>query len=225
MAPMSLRRTPHTPHPAPSTAPSLALVRAAVDPRAADVELARRVRTGEPGAAGALFDRFGPLVNRVLLRLLGGGTDHDDRVQEAFLEILRSVRALRDDGALRAWVTTVTVRVARAEIRRRRVRRMFFLSDDHETVPEPSLEEDPAARAAVRATYRVLDAMPTEERLAFALRFLHGEELTDVALACGCSLATVKRRLVKAEARFLEAARNDPDLLPRLVRGTRWRTE
>ncbi len=185
-----------------------------------DARLVERLREGDPKAPAALFDRFGPLVNAVLYRVLGGGADHDDRVQETFIEALRALPTLRDDGALRAWITTIAVRVARAELRRRRVRRFLRLAD--EELPEPPCVDDHGAREALRATWRILETLPTDERLAFTLRFIHGEELTVVAEACGCSLATVKRWLARAEQRFVSQATQHPELAHRLALGGRW---
>lgn len=201
--------------------PPLALVRdVPEDPADVDAALVRRLRDGDARAPADLFDRYGPLVNRILRRVLGGGGDHDDRVQETFLEALRSLPTLRDDGALRAWITTIAVRVARAELRRRRVRRFLRLADDE--LPEPPCVDDHAAREALRATWKILDALPTDERLAFTLRFIEGEELTAVADACGCSLATVKRWLARAEQRFVSLAMQHPELARRLAQGGRW---
>ncbi len=203
---------------------NLTLVRPGPEPDRAgdDARLVERLRAGDPTAPAALFDAFGPLVNRVLYRVLGGGADHDDRVQETFLEALRSLPSLRDEGALKAWVTTIAVRVARAELRRRRVRRFLRLADGE--LPEPPCVDDHGAREALRATWKVLDALPTDERLVFTLRFIEGEELTAVADACGCSLATAKRWLARAEQRFVSLAMQHPELARRIAQGGRWST-
>jgi RNA polymerase sigma-70 factor (ECF subfamily) len=47
--------------------------------------------------------------------------------------------------------------------------------------------------------YRVLETVRAEDRLAWLLRHVEGERLQDIALACGCSLATVKRRVASAQ--------------------------
>jgi RNA polymerase sigma-70 factor (ECF subfamily) len=44
--------------------------------------------------------------------------------------------------------------------------------------------------------------LPADERVAFALRFIDGMELTAVATACNVSLATIKRRLSRAQRTF-----------------------
>jgi len=76
----------------------------------------------------------------------------------------------------------------------------------------PEAEARPAsdeATEALRRTYLVLDRLPREERIAFALRTIEGMKLEEVADACGVSLATAKRRLARAEQRFLELCRAD----------------
>ena len=48
------------------------------------------------------------------------------------------------------------------------------------------------------AVYRVLDRLPVNQRLAWTLRYVEGEQLERVAELCNCSLATVKRRIKSA---------------------------
>lgn len=203
--------------PAPNAAPRLRVIAGGggVD----DAEVARRLKLDDPAGPAMLCDRFGALVDRILLRLLGRTPDHDDRVQETFIEVLRTVRSLKDDALFKPWVTTIAVRVARAELRRQRVRRFLTLWREP-TLPEVPCDDDHAGRGEVRAVYRVLDGLPTEERIAFALRVIHGEELAEVARLTGCSLATVKRRLIRAEALFREGASAFPSLAARLARTT-----
>ena len=47
-------------------------------------------------------------------------------------------------------------------------------------------------------------------------------ELTEVAAACHCSLSTIKRRLSKAEKRFVTIASRDPLLAGRIDASGRW---
>jgi RNA polymerase sigma-70 factor (ECF subfamily) len=72
---------------------------------------------------------------------------------------------------------------------------------------------DVVGRAAVRKLYGILDELDAEARLAFVLRHTQGLELTEIAEALGCSLATAKRRLAKANERVLVRAKRDPDLM------------
>ena len=77
----------------------------------------------------------------------------------------------------------------------------------------------------MRAVYGVIETLPSDERLAFTLRFVSGLELSEVATACRVSLATIKRRLSRAEARFAKAAETSPLLQQRLQRGGRFTSD
>ena len=67
--------------------------------------------------------------------------------------------------------------------------------------------------------------MPFDERMAFVLRYIHGMTLADAAEACETSLATQKRRLTRAERRFVEAVGQRPVLMQWSKDGTRWNTQ
>lgn len=60
---------------------------------------------------------------------------------------------------------------------------------------------DPADRLLLARLYSVLDELPVSERVAWVLHHVEGETLPVVARQCGCSLATVKRRIGRAQAK------------------------
>jgi RNA polymerase sigma-70 factor (ECF subfamily) len=182
-------------------------------------ELLRLALAGDPRTGAALFDRCEARVNRLVWRVLGADEDHDDLVQQVFVALLAGLRRLRDPEALPGWVAAVTINTVRSEIRRRRVRRLLLGSEpralDLAEAPATSAED----RELLRRTYAALERLPADERIAFALRFIDEQPLAEVAAACGCSLATIKRRLAAAQARFLRIAARDPALAERLREG------
>jgi RNA polymerase sigma-70 factor (ECF subfamily) len=187
-----------------------------------DATLVAAARRADAPARRQLFERYAHHVARVLTRLLGADGEIADLVHDVFVMALRDLDRLDDPSALKAWLTAIAVNVARGHIRRRVRRRWlrFFAPDE---VPEPPTNgADDEAREAARATYAILDEMPADERIAFALRFIDGMELAAAAQACGVSLATIKRRIARAEARFVERARASAVLASRLEGGGRW---
>jgi RNA polymerase sigma-70 factor (ECF subfamily) len=82
---------------------------------------------------------------------------------------------------------------------------------------------DPEVLEALRCLYEILEKLPAELRIPFSLRFVDKMELTEVAEACDCSLATIKRRISKAERRFVLHARREPALEPWVQQHPRWR--
>jgi RNA polymerase sigma-70 factor (ECF subfamily) len=177
-----------------------------------DELLVLSLRSRHPDAGTQLFDRYAPHVRRVLVRVMGPDSEILDLVHDVFVTALESVNRLIDPKALRAWLTQIAVFTARARIRRR-VRGRILRFVPFSELPEPELPPaDFEASEAMQAVYRVLDALDTDQRIAFALRFVAGMELTEVAASCGVSLATIKRRLARAQISFASLAEKEPAL-------------
>ncbi|MBK6847202.1 MAG: RNA polymerase sigma factor [Proteobacteria bacterium] len=188
----------------------------------AEDRLLAGLRAREEGALAALFERYGAHVQRVLVRTLGVDAELADLVQEVFVQVLQSVHQVEEAERLKAWITSVAVFTARGWIRARQRRRWLSFFDPPSHAEPAAPHADDATREAARSTYRVLERLSVDLRLPFALRYIDGMELTEVAAACEVSLATIKRRLAKAEALFVRLAQREPALRPWLEGGRRW---
>ncbi len=186
-----------------------------------DAALVEGLRAEQPAAIAVFYDRYAAHVRRPLGRILGVDGELADVHHDVFVRALGSLRTLRDPAALGAWITSVTLFTARTAIQRRARRRWlsFFAPEALPDVEAPPVSGEHGE--ALRATYAVLDRLPPDERIAFVLRFLEGMELTEIAAATEASLATIKRRLARAEERFTRAARQHPVLRDWLEGGTR----
>lgn len=185
--------------PAAPTAP----LRAADWDSIPDDELVVRAQSGDPRAEEALFRRCAPAVGRTVERLLGSTSDADDLVQDTFLAAFDELADLRDPRAFRGWILQIAVRKAHRRFRRRKLMRALGL--DRSEPPEvlgrlaaPGL--DPDARAQLALLDARLAHVPLAQRTAWLLRRVEGRPLAEVAQACGCSLATAKRWITRAEA-------------------------
>lgn len=182
-----------------------------------DATLYARIVDGHPAAGAAAWDRYARLVRSLLRRTLGpsvGPDEIEDLTQESFLRLFRHIDELRSPSALGSFVIGITLRVARTELRRRRVRRILSFHAP-ETLPEQAVpSSDDEARRALRRLYGILDQLSTEARLVFVLRYLQGLELTEVARTLGVSLATAKRHIARATDVVLAQAQRDPALAP-----------
>src|SRR6185503_13329347 len=147
----------------------------------------------------SVFRAYSRYVASIALRLLGSDDEVDDVVQEVFVVAMRGLRGLREPGAVRGWLATVAVRIARKKLRRRRLRAFVGLDAAPDYTQLVVAAGQDKAVLIVRA-YRVLDRMPVDDRIAWMLRNVEGESLDSVAAICGCSLATVKRRIARAQA-------------------------
>ena len=179
-----------------------------------DEALVRAVGARQPAAVVAFYDRYSDDVLRLVIRVLGRDQEIEDTHHEAFVRALSSIGSLRDASCLDRWMASVAVLTARTCLQRR-WRRRWLRFVEPEVLAEmdvPARDHDAEALRALRATYQILDQLPPDDRIAFVLRFIEHMDLAGVADACGVSLATVKRRLVRAEARFRELAAAHADL-------------
>lgn len=186
-----------------------------------DAALVSALVRGDPAARAELFDRHASHAQRVLARVLGHDAELADLLHEVFARALAQIDSLEDPAALKWWLTTIAVFTAREHIRRRTRGRWlrFFASDELPDLPVAGADE--GVRESLRRTYAVLDRLGVDDRIAFSLRFIEGLDLAEVAAACGVSLNTIKRRLARAEKRFVALARREPALHDWLERGTR----
>jgi RNA polymerase sigma-70 factor (ECF subfamily) len=177
-----------------------------------DEALVASLRAGEPGAGKALFEAYGAYVRKVLMRVLGPDSELGDLTQDVFVIALESLHKLEKARALRGWLAQIAVFQARHCLRRRKQWRILRFFGPEEMPQGRAREPDFEASEALRAAYQCLSSLTADEQIAFTLRFVEGMELAEVAETCGVSLATTKRRLARAEARFEELARGEPAL-------------
>ena len=177
-----------------------------------DAVLVAALIAGRIEAKRVLFDRYSGDVERVLYRILGPDPEIPDLLQDVFLAALASIEKLRKPEALRAWLTGIAVRKARKCILKRQRWRFIRLLRKDESADQDAPAPPAEVSEALRCTYRVLGEMAADDRLVFALRHIDGMELTEVAAACSVSLATVKRRLSRAQASFGARAAQEPAL-------------
>jgi len=69
-----------------------------------DAALTRRVLAGDREAAGAIYDRYAPLVRAVLLDATGSLPEADELLQEVFVRGLTQLSQLRRPDRVGAWM-------------------------------------------------------------------------------------------------------------------------
>jgi RNA polymerase sigma-70 factor (ECF subfamily) len=179
-----------------------------------DVALVAMLVEGDARAPRIVWQRFAPMVHRMLRRAFGPECEIDDMAQEVFLVLFRRAHTLREPQALRAFVISITAHIIRYELRRKAASRWLRFE---EPCVAKAKDADLDAREAVTRLYRILDRLSPRHRTAFVLRFLEGLEVAEVSRALNVSLATTKRRLAHAWQRVVIHAQRDEALITYLA--------
>src|SRR5688572_10267306 len=115
------------------------------------------------------YRRHASYVARIALRVLGRPDDVDDVVQDVFLVAERGLATLREPEAVRGWLATVTVRRARATLRRRRMKAFLGFDEAPDYAKVAAETASPADRLLLARVYETLDRLPVAQRLAWSL--------------------------------------------------------
>jgi len=182
-----------------------------------NAELIARLRSDPVAAAPLVYARFAPAVNRTVWRLLGADPDHNDVVQQVFYRVLKKAARVREPDKLDSWVQSVTANTVYELLRRRQVRRAFLKELPTET--HADLVREVEVRDLLTQTKEIIEHLSPEDRIVFVLYYLEGLTLAELAEIRGCSVATAKRRVSRADRRFQYHLSQKPDLLSRLQRG------
>src|SRR5688572_15669302 len=92
-----------------------------------DADLVSRAAGGDRWSREMIYRRHAGLLLAIAARLLGNRGDAEEVVQDTFVTAFEQLRALRDPGALRAWLAQITVSLVRRRIRRGRLMRVLGL--------------------------------------------------------------------------------------------------
>ncbi len=183
--------------------------------RIADILLVDRCKEGEEVATRELFRRHQRRVHGTLYRILGSNSDIDDLMQEAFIQVFKSLPSFRAEAKLATWIDRITVRVAYRYIgKRMRQPRLESTQDMQSEVPSSGAEPhgQAASREAIRRLYEALGQLSPAARIAFALHEIDGRTVAEVAEIVGASKSACKLRIWRARRTLFGIARTDPVL-------------
>lgn len=198
----------------PYTSPkSIASPAGTASDETADVELLRRMASGDERALGTLYDRWHALVHGAIVRILSQPDDVDDVVEEVFWQAWRQAgRYEASRGAVQTWLSTIARSRALDRVRVVTRRREEPLDDAPAgDVELRTAQGDPAAEAEASDRRAIvlaaLAALPPEQREAIELGYFEGLSQTEIAERTDQPLGTVKTRTRLAMQKLRERLR------------------
>jgi RNA polymerase sigma-70 factor (ECF subfamily) len=184
----------------------------------AEQALLERCRAGDAAALQEVYRRHRAVVFGVAARMIANPADREEVVQDAFLEVFRSLRGFRGTAKLSTWVRRVAVNVVLQHIRRKGRRVALRLVEeapeqvavDHGTGAPATPEADLLERERRAAVERALSRLSEKKRIALVLADFEGLSSVEVAGAVGAPALTVRTRLFYARREFYAALAAEP---------------
>ena len=173
--------------------------------------LVARLQVGDPAAMAELYQVFAKGIRFYLCRQVGP-QELDDRVHDAFLVVVQSIKRgeLRDPRRLMGFVRTVVRRMVAAQIDRDvQVRRETLEMEHNEQIPDQRAnpEKNIILRQKINLIREVLEKLGDKDREI--LRRFYVEEQHPDRICSEMNLSITQFRLLKsrAKARFGEEGR------------------
>ncbi len=196
----------------PAPRPALYVVPTSAPQSPSDGEILAALESGDARLAGALYDKVVHAVDLAIIRVLGKREpDHDDIVQAAFEQVVRSLSQKRFLGgcSLTTWASRIACHVALNTLRsRRRERRVIDHGTDVHDGRVGIASEHAAAVVDLGRVRECLARLAPEKAEALVLHDVLGHDLAEIAAITSVTVAAAQTRLSRGR-RELEALMNE----------------
>ena len=140
----------------------------------------------------ALMNRYGHTLYWHIRRIVVGHDDAEDVLQETCIRVLQRIGTYKGDGTLMMWLYRIATNEALQHLRRQT--RLFQSIDDLGNTLTARLQaETPLDSNKVETLFQqALLTLPTQQRIAFNLRYYDEMSYDEIARITSKSVATLK---------------------------------
>ncbi|MDX2115127.1 MAG: RNA polymerase sigma factor [Planctomycetota bacterium] len=160
---------------------------------------------GDADAVRALWHAHRRWIAAILLAHKPREAELDDLLQEVAVLITRNIATLNDPAAVKPWLRTIAINVARSTGRRQRVagKALPVLAGSARRTAERQEREEVGDDSGRRAL-DLASALPPEYREPLLLRAVRGLSYRQIADVMGVPMTTIETRLARARRMLKE---------------------
>ena len=146
-----------------------------------------------------MYDDHALYLTKTVRSIIGEDADVEDVVQQTFVVALEKIDSLKKRDSMRFWLAGIAINLCRRNLRKKSLlRRLGF----QPLSVEPGVASRTEDQIIVRELYRLIQTLPANERIAWTLSRIEGEDFATVAMLCDCSVSTCKRRVAAAQSKL-----------------------
>lgn len=158
--------------------------------------LVARAHLKDRVAMGHLVTLCGPRFLAHATRLIGEPEIAHDIVQDAWIDIFKGLRGLRDLNAFLPWAYRIVTRRVARTIKIRQKDRAF--TQEYKNQPTPQAGEPEIENDHISVLRLAMARLPAAQRATVSLFYLQEMRIAEVAVALDVPVGTVKTRLMTA---------------------------
>ena len=174
-----------------------------------DEELIARFQQEDMYAFDQIVHRYKDQLINFVYNFLGDRIDAEDVVQETFLRVYKNKHLYRNIAKFSTWIYTIAGNLAKTELRRRKRRRLFSISQmgydnkDYD-IPDQALTPDQEVDGGIKedAIRTEIDKLPVRFREVVILRDIQEFSYEEISHILKIPIGTVKSRVNRGRLRL-----------------------
>jgi RNA polymerase sigma-70 factor (ECF subfamily) len=172
-----------------------------------DLESVRQAQRGDPDAFRRLVEKYQSHLGRLLWRFTRNKTDHEELVQESFVQAYLSLHTYQAKAPFEHWLSRIATRVGYRYWKQ--VKRHTHSSIQDSDWQQLEESRDPAnPEQASELVYFLLAKLPPRDRLVLTLRYLEQCSVEQTARQTGWTASLVKVQTHRAKQKLKKILEN-----------------
>lgn len=150
------------------------------------------------------------LLNYVY-RFVGNRIDAEDIVQETFLRVYKNKHYYKEIAKFSTWVYTIAGNLAKTELRRRKRRKVFsvsnFVNDERDfDIPDMNRNPEKEVDGSIKDDFiqKAIEKLPSKFKEVILLRDVQGFAYEEISQILNIPLGTVKSRVNRGRLKLQE---------------------
>jgi RNA polymerase sigma-70 factor (ECF subfamily) len=184
--------------------------------------LVEKAQTGDGEAFRQIYQQYKGMVAHLAYNITGSQQDLEDIIQEAFLQVHRSIRSFQGESKFSTWLYRLTINVAMQYVRQhRKTAGVKHSIDDLRNLSDEgaSPEECASTTEKRQILMNALSRISPKKRIVFILHEIQGIEAREVARILKIPTLTVRTRLFYARKAIFRLLMEDPAFKETLMEG------
>lgn len=158
----------------------------------ADSEDIRDTRNGDPEAYRRLIERHQSAVGKLLWRFTRDRNDHEELVQQVFVEVYMSLDNYAGKAPFEHWLARIATRVGYRFWNRHKRTRTVAVPDEQWNQLVQTQNDSMDSSEAAELVHRLLAQLPPRDRLILTLRYLEQCDIAQTAYRLGWTQTRVR---------------------------------
>jgi len=179
-----------------------------------DEVLIARFQQGDVQAFDVLVRRYKDQLLNYVYRFVGNRVDAEDIVQETFLRVFKNKHYYKEIAKFSTWVYTIAGNLAKTELRRRKRRKVFsvsnFVNEERDyDIPDSGHNPEKEVEGSIKddIIQKAIEKLPSKFKEVILLRDVQGFAYEEISQILNIPLGTVKSRVNRGRLKLQEDLR------------------